>query len=81
MGPFYGFSQTTKDGTLLPTDSPMGIFHYELGLPDLLKMFDQTPHLWRMDEQLAHPRFALEYKTKSRTIPKTAWSRLISPLC
>lgn len=62
VGDFYGFSQTTKDGTLLPTDSPMGIFHYELGLPDLFKMFDQTPHLWRMDEQLAHPRFALEYK-------------------
>ncbi len=62
VGNFYGFSQTTKDGALLPTDSPMGIFHYELGLPDLLKMFDQTPHLWRMDEQLTNPRFALEYK-------------------
>lgn len=62
VGDFYGVSQTTKDGVILPTDSPMGIFHYEISLADVFKMFDQTPHLWRMDEQLANPRFVLEYQ-------------------
>jgi len=67
VGDFYGVSQTSKDGAILPTDSPMGIFHYEMGLPDVFKMFEQTPHLWRMDEQLKNARFTLEYKDLKAT--------------
>ncbi|HMX40703.1 MAG TPA: hypothetical protein PKD78_10260, partial [Saprospiraceae bacterium] len=67
VGGFYGVSQYTKENTWLPTDSPMGLFHYEIGLPDVFQMFSQTPHLWRIAEQLPTPSLSLLYKEHKAT--------------